>query len=247
MAVDGVSFSLRRGESLGLVGESGAGKTTVGRMIVGLEQPDSGEIVLAGRDRSRPARSSAVRRRRGREAQIVFQDPYSSLDPRQRLGEGLDEILRFHFHLTQGEAVSRRNKLLEMVGLDLDQARMTPKSLSGGERQRVAVARALAPSPQVLILDEAVSSLDVSIQAQVLNLLAEIRETQDISYIFITHDLGVVRQVTDRMIVMHRGRIAEEGDTASVIDDPSNEYTKLLRSSVPGPGWRPTRLTTRMT
>ena len=241
VAVDDVTVTVREGGSLAIVGESGSGKTTVAKMIVGLEAPTAGSIRACGSDRSTPARSTAERRRRGREVQIVFQDPYTSLDPRQTVERALDEVLRLH----QGwDAPRRRSRVLELgelVGLDARQIRALPRALSGGQRQRVAIARALAAEPRVLILDESVAALDVSIQAQVLNLLADIRDETGISYVLISHDLAVVRQLTEETIVMWRGRVVERGPTAQVLDDPQDDYTKRLRASVPRPGWKPTR------
>jgi peptide/nickel transport system ATP-binding protein len=239
VAVDGVSFALQQGESLAVVGESGSGKTTIARMIVGLERPTSGAIVVSGNDRTAPAGSTRRRRDRGREVQIVFQDPYASLDPRQSAASALDEVLRLHHKGASADRRRRVAELADMVGLDDRQLRALPRSLSGGQRQRVAIARALAAEPRLLILDESVSALDVSIQAQVLNLLADIRETTGISYLLISHDLAVVRQLTDRIVVMLRGRIVERGVTAEVLDNPQEDYTKMLRASVPGPGWKP--------
>jgi oligopeptide transport system ATP-binding protein len=241
VAVDNVSFSLEKGESLAVVGESGSGKTTIARMLVGLERPTSGVITVLGSDRTFPARSTRRRRERGREVQIVFQDPYSSLDPRQSAASALDEVLRLHHKGAHPDRSKRIAELADMVGLDDRQLHALPRSLSGGQRQRVAIARALAAEPQILILDESVSALDVSIQAQVLNLLADIREATGISYVLISHDLAVVRQLTDRIVVMFRGRIVERGVTAEVLDHPQQDYTKVLRASVPGPGWKPSR------
>jgi ABC-type glutathione transport system ATPase component len=241
VAVDDVDFTVPRGGSLAIVGESGSGKTTVARMLVGLERPTAGTIVIDGQDRSNPGRSTRERRQRGRDVQIVFQDPYSSLDPRQTVGASIDEVLRIHRLGTAQERAARVVELAEMVGLDERQVRALPRGLSGGQRQRVAIARALAVEPKVLILDESVAALDVSIQAQVLNLLADIRERTGVSYILISHDLAVVRQITQDAVVMHRGRIVERGPTARILDDPQEEYTRLLRASVPGPGWTPQR------
>src|ERR1700729_2731283 len=241
VAVDDVSFAIPAGRSLASVGESGSGKTTIARMIVGLERPTKGSITACGRDRSRPARSARDRRRRGSEVQIVFQDPYTSLDPRQTAEHAIDEILRLH----HGHEVKRRRariaELTDLVGLDSRQARALPRALSGGQRQRVAIARALAAEPRVLILDESVAALDVSIQAQVLNLLADIRDETSVSYVLISHDLAVVRQLTDDAIVMHRGQLVERGPTAQILDDPQHPYTQRLRASVPRPGWKPAR------
>ncbi len=241
VAVDGVSFAVRQARSLAIVGESGSGKTTIARMIVGLERPTAGTITACGRDRSGPARSARVRRRRGGEVQIVFQDPYTSLDPRQTAEATIDEVLRLHHSLTTVQRRSRIAELAALVGLDERQARALPRALSGGQRQRVAIARALAAEPRVLILDESVAALDVSIQAQVLNLLADIRDSTSVSYVLISHDLAVVRQLTDDAIVLHRGVVVEQGPTASVLDAPQHEYTKRLRASVPRPGWKPRR------
>jgi oligopeptide transport system ATP-binding protein len=238
VAVDGVDLAVPEGGSLAIVGESGSGKTTVAKMLVGLTAPTAGTIVACGHDRSTPARSARERRRRGSEVQIVFQDPYSSLDPRQTAEKALAEVLRLH----RGGADSARvRELCDLVGLDARQSRALPRGLSGGQRQRIAIARALAAEPRVIILDESVAALDVSIQAQILNLLADIRERTGVSYILISHDLAVVRQITDEAIVMYRGRVVERGPTAQVLDAPQDEYTRRLRASVPRPGWKPQR------
>jgi ABC-type glutathione transport system ATPase component len=241
VAVDDVGFSVPEGGSLAIVGESGSGKTTVARMIVGLERPTRGAIRACGQDRSTPARSRADRRRRGREVQIVFQDPYTSLDPRQTMEQAIDEVLRLHRGWPAERRKQRLRELADLVGLDDRQTRALPRALSGGQRQRVAIARALAAEPRVLILDESVAALDVSIQAQVLNLLADIHDATAISFVLISHDLAVVRQLTEQIIVMWRGRVVERGQTAEVLDHPQNDYTRLLRSSVPRPGWKPER------
>jgi ABC-type glutathione transport system ATPase component len=241
VAVDDVSFTLPTGRSLAIVGESGSGKTTIARMIVGLEAPTRGTIMACGNDRSRPARSARLRRLRGRKVQIVFQDPYTSLDPRQSAEAAIDEVLRLHHGWPAGRRAARVAELTGLVGLDARQARAVPRALSGGQRQRVAIARALAAEPQILILDESVSALDVSIQAQVLNVLADIRDQTGISYVLISHDLAVVRQLTDQAIVLRRGQVVERGPTPRVLDDPQHDYTRLLRACVPRPGWRPSR------
>ena len=246
VAVDDMSFALLPGKSIAIVGESGSGKTTVARMIVGLEKPTAGTIVACGRDRSRPARRGAERKMRGREVQIVFQDPYSSLDPRQTGAALVDEVLRVHHG---GDPATRRRRvteLAELVGLDVRQMNAMPKALSGGQRQRVAIARALATDPRVLILDESVAALDVSIQAQVLNVLADIRDQRGISYVLISHDLAVVRQLTEEAVVMQRGIVVEQGRTSDILDNPRHPYTQMLRASVPGPGWRPQRMRERL-
>ncbi len=241
VAVDDVSFDLLPGRSVAIVGESGSGKTTVARMIVGLERPTAGEIVACGHDRSHPARGAKERKRRGREVQIVFQDPYSSLDPRQSGADLIDEVLRLHH--AYDPATRRRTiaDLADLVGLDQRQITALPRALSGGQRQRVAIARALAAEPHVLILDESVAALDVSIQAQVLNVLADIRDERGISYVLISHDLAVVRQLTEEALVMQRGHVVERGATGQILDSPQHPYTQMLRASVPGPGWKPVR------
>jgi ABC-type glutathione transport system ATPase component len=242
VAVDTVSFGVRAGGALGIVGESGSGKTTVARMLVGLERPTSGRIKVGGRDRSEPAKRAADRRVRARELQIVFQDPYSTLDPRQTVESALDETLRLHQgDLSKSARSDRIAELTDLEGLDQRQRRALPRRLSGGQRQRVAIARALAVEPTVLVLDESVSALDVSIQAQILNQLADIREATGITYILISHDLAVIRQVTETCVVMKDGRVVEQGATAEVLDAPQAEYTRELRASVPGPGWVPQR------
>jgi peptide/nickel transport system ATP-binding protein len=241
VAVEEVSFRIPEAGSLAIVGESGSGKTTIARMIVGLERPTAGTITACGSDRSRPARSARDRRRRGREVQIVFQDPYTSLDPRQSAEATIDEVLRLHHGWAAGRRRARIAELTDLVGLDGRQSRALPRALSGGQRQRVAIARALAAEPRVLILDESVAALDVSIQAQVLNLLADIRDETRVSYILISHDLAVVRQLTDEVIVLHRGQVVERGPTARVLDEPQDPYTQRLRASVPRPGWKPRR------
>jgi ABC-type glutathione transport system ATPase component len=241
VAVDDVDLAVPEGGSLAIVGESGSGKTTIAKMLVGLTAPTAGTITACGHDRSSPARSASERRRRGSEVQIVFQDPYSSLDPRQSAAQALDEVLRLHHGGAKAERAARVRELGELVGLDERQVRALPRALSGGQRQRIAIARALAAEPRVIILDESVAALDVSIQAQILNLLADIRARTGVSYVLISHDLAVVRQITDEAIVMYRGRVVERGPTAQVLDAPSHEYTQLLRASVPRHGWKPQR------
>jgi ABC-type glutathione transport system ATPase component len=243
VAVDGVTFEMPDAGSLAIVGESGSGKTTVARMIVGLESATAGTVTFAGRPRTKPARSSRERRERAREIQMVLQDPYSSLDPRQSIADCLDEAIALFDGGTAEARRPRVDELAGLVGLDGRQMRALPGALSGGQRQRVAIARALAAEPRLLILDESVAALDVSIQAQVLNLLADIRDRTGISYLLISHDLAVVRQITDDIIVMREGRVVEAGRTETVLDHPQHAYTRLLRDSVPGPGWTPVRRT----
>jgi ABC-type glutathione transport system ATPase component len=241
VAVDDVDLEVPHGGSLAIVGESGSGKTTVAKMLVGLTVPTAGTIVACGRDRSSPARSAAERRRRGREVQVVFQNPYSTLDPRQSAAQAINEVLRLHRDGSKAARAAQARELADLVGLDDRQFRALPRTLSGGQRQRIAIARALAAQPRLIILDEPVAALDVSIQAQILNLLADIRDATGVSYVLISHDLAVVRQITDETIVMHRGRVVERGPSARVLDAPRHEHTRLLRASVPRLGWTPRR------
>jgi ABC-type glutathione transport system ATPase component len=238
VAVQDVSFSLQERESLAIIGESGSGKTTVARIVAGLESPTSGDIrVLAT---SPSARGKALARRKwGRKIQMIFQNPYASLDPRQTPTASVAEVIGFHFSCSRQESRDRARSLLNRVGLDERDCESRPKQLSGGQRQRVAIARALAAEPKVLILDEAVSALDVSVQGQILNLIADLRTERDISYLFISHDLGVVRQISDRIIVMCAGSVVEDGWTSDVLNRPQHPYTQRLRASVPSDGWSP--------
>jgi ABC-type glutathione transport system ATPase component len=236
-AVDDVSFEVPPGGSLAIVGESGSGKTTIARMIVGLVAPTSGTIRACGHDRSHPVAGASGRKARGRDVQIVFQDPYTSLDPRQSARDCVAEAVALHQTRTGRDPASRVDELFDMVGLGPSAARARPDQLSGGQRQRVAIARALAAEPQVLILDESVAALDVSIQAQVLNVLMDIRDSTGMSYLLISHDLAVVRQLCEDAIVLRKGRVVEAGPTCDVLDRPSHPYTRHLRASVPGPGW----------
>jgi oligopeptide transport system ATP-binding protein len=241
VAVDNIGFSVASGGALAIVGESGSGKTTTARMIIGLERPTSGHIFLGEKERTLKRMGSRERRQLASEVQMVFQDPYSSLDPRQRVHDCLDEILRLHFDLDRVARDARIAELMRQVGLDERHASVRPRALSGGEQQRVAIARALASRPRLLILDEAVASLDVSVQAQVLNLLADIREQTGVTYLFISHDLAVVRQVSDEVVVMRYGEIVERGPTDRVLDRPEHPYTAALLSAVPHQGWKPVR------
>jgi peptide/nickel transport system ATP-binding protein len=234
-AVRAVSFGVAPRGALAIVGESGSGKTTVARMLVGLEVPTAGRIVVAGTEVS-PRPSRAERLRRARIVQIVFQDPYTSLDPHQSVRRALDEVQRVH-HIgrTGGERSERTDELLHAVGLSAKEGRALPRELSGGQRQRAAIARALAAEPQVLILDEAVSALDVSIQAQILNLLADLRRQLGLTYVLISHDLAVVRQMADEVLVMYRGRAVERAPAETVFADAQHPYTRRLLESVPRP------------
>lgn len=253
-AVDGVSFSLAAGSATALVGESGSGKSTISRLLVGLESADSGRItLLTGASGAAPptagsggwpARRRQRRRALARQVQMVFQDPFLSLDPRIRVGDSIAEVLDRHFSLTTEAKRRRVRELLEQVGLGEREERALPRMLSGGQRQRVAIARALAVEPRVLILDEATSSLDVSIQAQIIDLLVTIRKETGVTMLFVSHDLALVRQITDEVIVLFQGRIVEHGPTAKILAHPSADYTHLLLSSVPRPGWDPTQVVT---
>jgi len=242
LAVADVSFELPPSGSIGIVGESGSGKTTVAKILVGLERATSGKIEVDGQDWSLPAKNSKERRERAKYLQIVFQDPYSSLDPRQSIGSALREALSISIK-DSDEVIVRANELADLVGLPQRILELRPAKLSGGQRQRAAIARALASNPKALILDESVAALDVSIQAQILNLLVDIREQTGIAYILVSHDLAVVRHFADSLIVMKNGIVVERGQTEVVMDQPEHEYTKLLLASVPGPGWIPGRRT----
>jgi len=227
--VDGVSFAVAPGETLALVGESGAGKSTVARLVLRLDEPTAGTITFAGADVTR-ARGAALRPLR-RGVQAVFQDPASSFDPRRRVGTSVAEPL-----VAQGRAAevgTRVPELLGLVGLGPDAAGRYPHEFSGGQRQRLAIARALAVQPDLVVLDEPVSALDVSIQAQVLELLADLRRRFGLAYLLISHDLAVVRQVADRVAVMERGRIVETGPTATVFAAPQDPHTRALLAAVP--------------
>ena len=240
VAVDDVSFDVAQGGSLGIVGESGSGKTTIARMLVGLETPTSGTITVDGHP-VLGGTSTRERRERARRIQMVFQDPYTSLDPTQSIGSCLNEVLRLHSTSTKSGRAARVVELLEQVGLQSRHAEALPAALSGGQRQRVAIARCLASAAGIIILDEAVSALDVSVQSQVLNLLADLRKESALTYLFISHDLAVVRQLCDEVLVMRRGRCVEFGPTESVLSSPQHDYTRLLLDSVPRLGWTPER------
>jgi peptide/nickel transport system ATP-binding protein len=232
-AVDGVSLSVKRGETLAVVGESGSGKTTLGRSLARLDQPTDGTVEFDGRDISRVSGEALTRYRR--RCQMVFQDPDSSLNDRQTVGEIIREPLDVHGWKTAPERRERVIELLDAVGLSPDRYARYPHQFSGGQRQRVAIARALALEPDFLVLDEPVSALDVSVQAQILSLLDELQSEMGLTYLFITHDLGVVRHVADRVVVLYLGEVMERGPVDAVLDDPANPYTESLLTATPEP------------
>ncbi|MGA5820729.1 dipeptide ABC transporter ATP-binding protein [Kitasatospora sp. NPDC094028] len=225
-AVDGVSLRIAPGETVGLVGESGSGKSTTARVLAGLQHPSGGTVLYDGQDATRPDRE--LRRRLSREVQLVFQDPYASLNPRRTVARTLDTPLRLHTPLGAAQRRERAAELLEQVGLSADHLDRYPHEFSGGQRQRIGIARALAPQPRLIIADEPVSALDVSAQAQVLNLLMELRERLDVAFLFVSHDLAVVRHFCDRVAVMHRGRLVESTDRDRLFAAPHTEYTREL-------------------
>jgi len=244
-AVTDVSLAIERGEAVGLVGESGSGKSTIGRLLLGLLPPTEGQVVLDGVDLGR-ARGRELRRLR-RRMQLVFQDPYSSLDPRRRIGDQIADGLAIHALCPRSERRAQTEALLVQVGLSASHADRFPHEFSGGQRQRVGIARALATRPEFLVADEPVSALDVSVQAQVLALLADLRTRLGLGLLFISHDLHVVRSLCDRVLVLYLGRVMEEGPAAEVLNSPRHPYTRALLSASPSldPMRRRTRILLR--
>ena len=230
-AVDDVSFSVEAGETFGLVGESGSGKTTTGRCLLRLIEPTSGDIRI--KDMDVRALSSGDLRRARRHFQIIFQDPYSSLNPRMRVGTTVREPLDIHGIGTSDERAARVRQLFELVGLDPEATRKYPHEFSGGQRQRIGIARALALEPSLVVCDEPVSALDVSVQAQVVNLLLDLQKRLGLTYLFIAHDLRLVRQICNRVAVMYRGRLVEVAPAEQLFTAPAHGYTKALLSAIP--------------
>jgi len=227
-AVDGVSIEIKAGSTVGLVGESGCGKSTLGRTLVGLYTATGGSLILF--DRQMGVKRTLDERRM---VQMIFQDPFASLNPRMKVGDMLEEILLFHKLVTKEKVGARCAELMTLVGLPLNALQSYPRQFSGGQRQRIGIARALALEPKILIADEAVSALDVSVQASIVNLLLDLKRDLGLTMLFISHNIAIVRQVSDRIAVMYLGRIVEEGLTEDVFNNPQHPYTKLLLSSVP--------------
>jgi oligopeptide transport system ATP-binding protein len=238
-AVDGISFSIGRGETMGLVGESGSGKSTACRTVLQLIKPSSGSIKFEGREIAGLSRRQMRPLRR--EMQMIFQDPYASLNPRKRVGQIVGDPLKLQKIASGSELRKRVQGLLERVGLSSEHYNRFPHEFSGGQRQRIGIARALALQPKLVICDEPVSALDVSIQAQIVNLLDDLQDEFGLTYLFVAHDIGVVRHISDRIAVMHHGKLVEEGTADQVCENPRDDYTKKLLSAVPIPDPRESR------
>jgi oligopeptide/dipeptide ABC transporter ATP-binding protein len=232
-AVDDISFEVREGETLSIVGESGCGKSTTGRAILRLDEPTEGEVDFQGQDLL--ALSKKDMRRKRKDLQIIFQDPYASINPRQTVRQILSEAMEIQDVLPKDKREARIKELMKTVGLGEHQIDRFPHEFSGGQRQRIGIARALSVDPKMIICDESVSALDVSIQAQVLNLLKKLQRDYNLTYLFISHDLGVVRHISDRVLVMYLGKIVEIADKKSLFDNPKHPYTKTLLSAIPVP------------
>lgn len=232
-AVDNVSFEIKQGETLGLVGESGCGKSTTGRTIVKLYEPTAGKIFYEGKDVSKYSKKEFIKF--NRETQIIFQDPYASLNPRMTVTDIVGEGIDIHNLCDEKDRQKRIYKLLEMVGLSKEHANRFPHEFSGGQRQRIGIARALSVNPKFIVCDEAISALDVSIQAQVVNLLKDLQEELNLTYLFIAHDLSMVKYISDKIAVMYLGSIVEIGESSQLNKNPLHPYTKALLSSIPIP------------
>ena len=238
-ALDGVSLEVHRGKTTAIVGESGSGKSTLAKCILGLAEPTSGTIEIEGLDPIK--RGQHVPINLYRTVQMVFQDPHASLNPRMTVGAIVGEPLKRHLHMRPAARRARVAELLELVRLEPSHAERYPHQLSGGQRQRVGIARALAPNPKVLVLDEPTSSLDVSVRQHVLDLLVDIQRQLSLGYIFISHDLAVVRRLADHVHVMHRGKVVESATAEEVFSNPQHEYTRALLDAIPIPQWRESR------
>lgn len=234
-AVDNVSFQIYAGETFGLVGESGSGKSTIGRAVVSLYQPTAGEIIYKGQS-SNERQSLKERRAFNKEVQMIFQDPYASLNPRMKVRDIIAEGIKVHkLARSQDEIDERVNRLIEDVGLNIDHATRYPHEFSGGQRQRIGIARALAVEPQFIVADEPISALDVSIQAQIINLLEELQQEHGLTYLFIAHDLSMVKYFSDRIGMMYQGKLVELADAQELYDNPQHPYTQSLLSAIPLP------------